>query len=53
METSGAMIVAGMTTLIAVSLLFLSLFVSERRGPIERRGGAEGDDAKSPEDPSI
>lgn len=48
METSGTMIVAGMTTLIAVSLLFLSLFVSERRGPIERRG-SKGDDAK-PED---
>ena len=50
METSGTMIVAGMTTLIAVSLLFFSVFVSERRGPIERRGGTKPDDATPPDE---
>lgn len=44
METSGTMIVAGMTTLIAVSLLFLSMFVSERRG------GPKVDEPKPPKD---
>jgi hypothetical protein len=44
METSGTMIVAGMTTLIAVSLLFLSMFVSERGGPPKRRRGSKPSD---------
>ena len=36
METSGTMIIAGLTTLFAVSLLFLSLFVSGRGGLSKR-----------------
>lgn len=45
MEQSGTMIIAGLTTLVAVSLLFLSLFVSERGG-VPRRRGPKVDESK-------
>ncbi|MFO7567943.1 MAG: hypothetical protein R6X02_35205 [Enhygromyxa sp.] len=41
-----------MTTLVAVSLLFLSMFVSEGGGPpkFKRRRDSKGDDLTPPED---
>ena len=45
MEISGTMIVAGLTTLFAVALLFSSLFVSGRAA-LGKRGEANKPDAK-------
>ncbi|HLT39699.1 MAG TPA: hypothetical protein VK034_25625 [Enhygromyxa sp.] len=44
---SGAIMVAGLTTLVAMSLLFLSLFVSERDGVPRRRQKPESKPGRS------
>jgi hypothetical protein len=44
METSGTMIIAGVTTLFGVGLLFLSMFVAGRGGLSKRDAGQSGED---------
>lgn len=48
MAISGTMVIAGLTTLFAVSLLFVSLFVSGRGGLSKRLDAEAGKPGEAP-----